>query len=415
VSRLPRVQSALFSASCAVALAPAALAVGPDVDATRGEPSSPDGAATPGGEPARDAAVSSAPLVPPKPVPSSLGSQQDDRGPIGDGFGERWIATPTVSSNPKLSTAFGAIAIVFLRLDDSIASTLSVGANYSVSNSWTAFAFGRFNFAHDRERVMGGLFRGHAANSYDDFMSEGIALESTSNVFAAPAMYFHRLGPRSETDWWLGGQLMYVRLEQSGEDATSSEVISELGLESSDAIAVGPNLLLDSRDNTNAPTRGQRLFVRANLWALLSPEDDDPWFGSLNASYSHYLSFDSVVVAVHGGARFSFGAPLIFQSSLSRFRAYTVGEQIAENTVSLQTEVRIPFGNTRLGAAAFAGVATLFDDFADWGDLGTYYPMGGAGLRFVMSEQQRSIVRLEYAQGIGGARGIYLAMGQAFQ
>lgn len=345
---------------------------------------------------------------------SRLGSQRDDRGPIGEGFGKRWIATPTVSSNPKLSTSFGATGIVFLRLDDSVASVIAVGGAYSVTNSWTAFAFGRFNFRNDREQINAGLFRGHAANSYDNFMDQGVALESTANILAVPTAYFHRLGERSRTDWWVGGQGLYLRLDQSGNDPTSSEIISGLGLDGSDAFAVGPNVLFDSRDNTNSPTKGQRLFVRGNVWGELDPEDGTPFFGSVAASYSYYAPFKYFVLALHGSARFSFGAPLIFQSSLSSFRAYTVGEQIAENTMSVQAEGRIPFGRSRFGASVFGGLATLFNDFSDWGDASTYYPMGGGGLRFVMSEKQQSIIRLEYAQGIDDARGIYLAIGQAF-
>jgi|GEM_PF-3491004 len=347
-------------------------------------------------------------------TPPAVGSQHDDRGPIEKGFGKRWIATPTISSNPKLSTSFGATGIVFLRFDDSIASTLAIGGAYSVTNSWTAFLFGKFNFLHDRERAVVGIFRGHAANSYSDFMDQGIALESTSNVFATPMAYFHRLGERTKTDWWLGGQFMYLRLDQSGNDPTSSEIISNLDLDGSDAYAFGPNVLLDSRDNVNSPTTGQHLLVRGNMWGEPNPTDGTPIFWSLNGSYSYYFPLKYFVLALEASARFSFDAPLIFQSSLSRFRAYTVGEQIAQHTMSIQAETRIPFGHSRFGAALFGGVATLFNDFSDWGKAETYYPMGGGGFRFVMSPKQQAIIRLEYAQGIGDARGIYLAMGQAF-
>jgi hypothetical protein len=345
----------------------------------------------------------------------TLGSQQDDRGPIGKGFGKRWIATPTVSSNPKLSTSFGATAIVFLRLDDSVASTVAMGGAYSVTNSWTAFGFGRFNFHHDTQRVTTGAFRGHAANSYDNFMDQGIALESTSNVLAAPLVYSHRLGERSQTDWWAGAQFLYVKLDQEGQDPTSSDLISSLGLENSDAFAFGPNVSFDSRDNTNAPTRGQNLLLRVSLWVHPQPDDNTPVFGAYQANYSYYHPFKYAVLAAYATARFTFSAPLIFQSSLSDFRAYTVGEQIAQNTMSAQVEARIPFGKSRFGAAVFGGVATLFNDFSDWGKASTYYPMGGGGLRFTISKQQGTIIRLEYAQGVSGARGIYLAMGQAFQ
>ena len=347
--------------------------------------------------------------------PKELGSQQDDRGPIQEGFGKRWIAIPTISSNPKLSTAFGAMAIVFLRLDDSVASQIALGGNYSISKSWTAFTFGSFNFQHDRQRLMLGLFRGHAANSYDNFMNLGMALESQSNILAVPVMYLHRLADRSKTDWWAGGQIIYVKLDQEGEEPTSSDLIESLGLDGAQALQWGPNVQYDSRDNTNSPSHGQRLFLRGGPWAQLEPNDATPFFGSVSLDYSIYFPLKYLVLAANAGANFTFGAPLIFQSSLSQFRGYTVGEDLAKHSIMAQVEARIPFGTTRFGAAAFGGVATLFDDFSDWGELDTYNPMGGAGLRFMINKTQKSIVRLEYAQGVRGARGIYLAMSQPFK
>lgn len=347
--------------------------------------------------------------------PEALGSQHDDRGPIEEGFGKRWIAIPTVSSNPKISTAFGAMALVFLRFDDSVASQVALGGNYSISKSWTAFSFGMFNFQHDRQRVMLGLFRGHAANSYDNFMNQGMALESRSNIIAAPVMYMHRLADRNKTDWWAGGQIIYIKLDQEGEDATSNDVIESLDLDGAQAIQVGPNLSYDSRDNTNSPSIGQRFFLHGGPWAQVEPKEKTPFFGSLGFDYSIYFPLKYLVLAANAGGNFTMGAPLIFQSSLSRFRAYTVGEDLAKHSISAQVEARIPFGKTRFGAAAFGGIATLFDDFSDWGELNTYNPMGGAGLRFMINKTQKSIVRLEYAQGVRGARGIYLAMGQAFK
>src|SRR5690606_16196267 len=117
--------------------------------------------------------------------------------------------------------------------------------------------------------------------------------------------------------------------------------------------------------------------------------DDSPIFGSSGAQFSQYFSIPYMVLALNADARFTWGAPLIFQSSISQFRGYTVGEQFARNTISAQVESRIPFGTTRFGATAFGGVATLFDDPADWGELSTYYPMGGGGFSFMLNKQQR--------------------------
>ncbi|MCH2110743.1 MAG: hypothetical protein MK135_15590, partial [Polyangiaceae bacterium] len=165
------------------------------------------------------------------------GSQKDDRGPIGRGFGKRWVAMPTVSSNPKLSTSFGAVAAIFYRFDDSVASTAAFAGSYSVSKSWMGIIFGKLNFNHDRQRIIMGLLRGHATNTYDNFLNEGIPLNSESNIWAAPLYYFHRLGPRHRSNAWLGGQVFYVGLGQVGDDEQSQEIIDYLGLTGSHAVS----------------------------------------------------------------------------------------------------------------------------------------------------------------------------------
>ncbi len=154
--------------------------------------------------------------------------------------------------------------------------------------------------------------------------------------------------------------------------------------------------------------------MRAGPWVQLGSEDSTPAFGEIGFGYSYYLSLPYLVLAFNAKARFTWAAPLIYQSSLSQFRAYTVGEQLAHHLVYEQVEARIPFGKTRFGASVFGGLATLFDNPSDWGDSNSYNPMGGGGLRFILNEQQQSIIHIEYAQGIRGARGIYLAMGQPF-
>ena len=38
------------------------------------------------------------------------------REPIGSSFGERWVVTPTLTSNPKLGTSIGAAGMAFFAL-----------------------------------------------------------------------------------------------------------------------------------------------------------------------------------------------------------------------------------------------------------------------------------------------------------
>ena len=79
---------------------------------------------------------------------------------------------------------------------------------------------------------------------------------------------------------------------------------------------------------------------------------------------------------------------------------------------SLEVEERLSFAR-RWGATLFAGAAELYGD-APVPLERTTYPTIGAGLHFVIKPAQRMLVNLEYAQGIGSHRGVYLKLGHAW-
>jgi len=79
---------------------------------------------------------------------------------------------------------------------------------------------------------------------------------------------------------------------------------------------------------------------------------------------------------------------------------------------SLEVEERWAF-NERWGATLFAGAAELYGDAPVKLDR-TTYPTIGAGVHFVLKPVERMIVNLEYAQGVGDSRGVYLKLGHAW-
>jgi hypothetical protein len=58
-------------------------------------------------------------------------------------------------------------------------------------------------------------------------------------------------------------------------------------------------------------------------------------------------------------------------------------------------------------------VAELYGDAPVPLDRSTYPTIGG-GVHFVLKPVQRMVVNLEYAQGIGDNRGVYLKLGYAW-
>ena len=247
--------------------------------------------------------------------------------PIGSGFGKRWVVTPTLTSNPKLGTSIGAAGMVFFRFDESQTSTAFLAGSYSDTDTWILGGGVRAWFDADRQQIIALAFRGHAVNEYDNFLDLGIRLDSDSDVLIAPLIYRHRLGDAAETDWGLGGQAAHIGMTQTGNDPASDRLIKGLGLDEGRAYFVGPNVLFDDRDNVNSPESGSRLAIMANMWQQIQPEIDDDIFFSSDIEYSTYYTPEDVVLAANFKFRSTYDAPLLYQSSLTNWRAYTVGEQ----------------------------------------------------------------------------------------
>jgi hypothetical protein len=91
---------------------------------------------------------------------------------------------------------------------------------------------------------------------------------------------------------------------------------------------------------------------------------------------------------------------------------YKQGQYLSTHMSSLELEERLSF-NPRWGATLFAGAAGLYGE-APIPLERSIYPVVGAGLHFVLKPVQRMNVNLEYAQGVGDSRGVYLKLGYAW-
>jgi len=65
---------------------------------------------------------------------------------------------------------------------------------------------------------------------------------------------------------------------------------------------------------------------------------------------------------------------------------------------------------TSPGATMFAGAATLYGESPVPLERSTY-PNVGTGLHFVIKPAQHMLVNLEYAQGVGANKGVYMKLG----
>ena len=82
-----------------------------------------------------------------------------------------WIATPLVSSDPKLSTSIGGLVAYMHKFDDvSPASMFGLSATYSNTDSFVLAGFGQMYFDNDKQRALFAVARGTIHNDYDDYL-----------------------------------------------------------------------------------------------------------------------------------------------------------------------------------------------------------------------------------------------------
>lgn len=185
---------------------------------------------------------------------------------------------------------------------------------------------------------------------------------------------------------------------------------SDLGLLGAEVFGIKASLMKDSRDNLLNATEGTlaRLLFSQNF----SRND----YSRLIFDLRYYLSLNKrLVVAARMLHQFSMGSPPFFDMALlggdRNARGYFYGRFRDNNLSTLQLELR---GRLfwRIGAAAFAGLSTVYPDLSDFNIR--YFPNYGAGLRFLVDKQENNYLRFDFALGLEDQNGFYISFGESF-
>lgn len=193
--------------------------------------------------------------------------------------------------------------------------------------------------------------------------------------------------------------------------------------------------LWESRDHTLDPHRG--------LYLLLSLRLNPAWLGSSRPSSSvsgelrTYLPVSAtrsrhlVAVWLRADSQVTGVLPYLDLPALGydtrgrSGRGYAAGRFRGTSLLYGEVEYRLPLTrNGVLGGVAFLSATTAARPRVSEPTLGvdepgtalfdSVVPAGGAGLRVKVDRQARMNLALDYAIGVGGAHGFYLALGEAF-
>ena len=311
-----------------------------------------------------------------------------------------------MSSDPKISTAGGALAGYVHQFDEeSPPSLFGVTGTYSTTDSWYLGAFAKSHFGKDKHRLTAAVVTGEIRNDYSDFLGSGLDVQTTDDL----TMYALRYVIRVYGHWYLGPQFISTNYAISGGNLLSGQILEHIGLTGFKSNGLGLLAQYDSRDNQYSPSSGQ-VFEAHNI-AFREAFGGDASFDVYSADYQYYLPHGKGhVLALHVKGRWTHDAPPSGYSSVD-LRGYTRGQYLSPHMTLAEADYRYSL-TEKWGIAAFAGIAGLYgDDTVDGDDR--LFPAGGAGIFYQLNDE-KMVVRADFAIGKDGNRGFYLKFGQPF-
>lgn len=319
-----------------------------------------------------------------------------------------WLATPLLSSGPKMGTSLGAMGGYLHRFDsESPTSTFAMMGTYSNTDSFVTGLFARTFFGKNTHRLAGGVIYGRVNNEYNDFLGSGKPFSTTDEFYAAFTRYSYRIFD----NWFLGGQFIATNYTISGGDAFSDAILEFIGLKGFESKGIGLTMEYDNRDNINSPSHGT--FFNLNSVAYRKALGGSVNFDVYNEQLRHYIGQSkSWTLAMRFDSRWSVDAPPGGYSS-TNLRGYTQGQYLAPNNSVLEAEERVEIA-WGIGAVLFTGVDCLYNALGDCGDQSNLFPSIGGGLNYMIKPEEKMVVRLEGAKGEAENYGIYMQFGRAF-
>jgi hypothetical protein len=319
-----------------------------------------------------------------------------------------WFVAPLLSHDPKLSTAGGVLGGYVHQFDElSPPSLFGLSGTYSTTDSWYVGIFGKIHFGEDKHRILGGLFAGEVRNDYEDFLGSGLGVKTTDDVSVFALRYAYRFYGH----WYLGPQFFSTNYAITGDDVLSGDLIETVGLTGFRSNGLGLYTQYDTRDNQYSPLTGQT-FEAFNV-AYREELGGDVSFDVLTADYQYYIPFHQKhVLALHARGRWTDDAPPSGYSSVD-LRGYTRGQYLAPHSTMAEADYRHMVYKEKIGAAVFAGVSALYGDDESDEDY-KLYPAGGVGFFYVLNDE-KMVIRADFAMGSEGNHGFYLQFGHPFE
>lgn len=358
------------------------------------------------GEPVDESPVP--PGVPGTSPASEPGVSGNGQGKKKDDLQIRVVPVPIV--NPTFGTGL-AVAVLGTFGGTGRRSTAAAAGGYAKNGSWLVGAGGSLHFSKDKVRLGWAAGRGELKLKYfgtgadsilaDNpiaFSGKGWAVQARSEVRLFESFYF-------------GAAVRY--LDARIVTKLPIDVLPKLEVPFR-ILSVGPIAEFDTRDSGGWPTSGAKIageYLLSRETAGVFRRDVVDRFHSFNVAGSAYFQIkDNLVLATQArAAGSSDDTPFFLKPSLS-FRGFSTGEQLDGSALEAQAELRWMI-NRKLGVVAFSGIGATGRSL---GSLGKPATGSGAGVRYRISQVDKTNVGFDVAHSSRGNWSLYFAVGEAF-
>lgn len=319
--------------------------------------------------------------------------------------GRNFVAAPIPIVNPTLGEGLGAVAMYLYKMDEgSQSSFTSAGALYTSSKSWAAGVAQVFYFKDDAWKFKAGLayfdlnleFFGIGNGAGD----QGVSVPVNQAGWAGGVKGLRRI----KGHWYAGLQYFYLKIDSTFDLAGSPPGdLIELPPDSElDSAVAGLGVVgeYDSRDNQFNAYKGNHFEFS---WSAADQVfGSDFSFQSIKSSYNIYRKIGKrkIIAARIMGCAAPGDAPYYALCNFGQgvdLRGYIAGRYRDKMMFATQAEYRWRFSG-RWGMVAFAGVGEVAESLSDF-NTDNLLPSVGAGIRFMLSEEHRLNLSVDWARG----------------
>jgi len=337
---------------------------------------------------------------------------------LGKGKALKIIALPVLFSTPETGFGFGAGAQMFLlrksnvynaRLSNMFVSVIFTTKKQFMFEAKPQIYLDKGDYFLDmvlKYRIFPNSFWG-IGNSTPDENEESYDMTS----FEFKARFLKRLPPSLNFGFEYVFENHDVTMVEEGGILDSGEV---LGADKAIVSGLGVVFNLDSRDIVEAPKSGHFLQLNARFSSEIMGASYN--FNKFILDLRTYLPLgERSILAIQAYSENTFG-DIPFQAMAwfgggERARGYFRGRFIDNHQYVLQAEYRLQFHPrwTVAGFALMGEVAGLPGEFID--DI---KPSVGGGIRFKLTKDQNTLLRLDIGVGKDGNNGFYFGVNEAF-